>query len=259
VQQLEAARQALQQMSLRMTPEHPDIIRLKRTIAALEKKVDTEAANAPMPTEKPGLLATSAREANRQRRVRETQEEMASLDRQLARSAAEEKKIRETIDLYQARVEAAPTRESELIALTRDYDTGQKSYTSLLTKKWDSQIAANLERRQIGEQFKVLDPARQPERPFSPNRRQLDTTGALAGLALGLALVALREFANSSLKVDDDVVQSLALPVLAMIPMMLSRRDEQRLARRRRLAVFASSVAAAVIAAGVLVIWKFRA
>ena len=69
----------------------------------------------------------------------------------------------------------------------------------------------------------------------------------------------LREFANSSLKVDDDVVQSLSLPVLAMIPMMLTRRDEQRLARRRRLVMLASSIAAAVVAVGVLVILKFRA
>jgi hypothetical protein len=33
----------------------------------------------------------------------------------------------------------------------------------LLQKKEESQISANLERRQIGEQFKILDPARMPE------------------------------------------------------------------------------------------------
>jgi polysaccharide chain length determinant protein (PEP-CTERM system associated) len=256
-QQLEAARQTLQQMSLRMTPGHPDIIRMKRTIASLEQKVDLEAANAPLPTEKPS--GVPAKESARQKRLRESQEEIAAIDRQLARSAAEEKKTRETIEMYQARVEASPTRESEMIALTRDYDTDQRSYTGLLAKKWDSQIAANLERRQVGEQFKILDPARQPEKPSSPNRTQLDTMGALIGLALGCGLVVLREFANSSLKVDDDVVQSLSLPVLAMIPMMRSRRDEHRMAKRRRLAVLASSATAAVIAAGALLIWKFKA
>ena len=61
---------------------------------------------------------------------------------------------------YQASVDAVPTRESELIELTRDYETLQSIYTSLLSKREDSKIAANLERRQIGEQFKILDPAR---------------------------------------------------------------------------------------------------
>jgi outer membrane lipoprotein SlyB len=92
---------------------------------------------------------------------------------------------------YQARVDAAPTRESELVALTRDYDTLQKVYTNLLAKKEDSKVAANLERRQAGEQFRVLDPARLPERPFSPNRMRMNLMGAVAGLAVGLIVGSL--------------------------------------------------------------------
>ena len=49
LQQLESARQAFQQLSMRLTPGHPDIIRLKKTIASLEQKADLEAANAPLP------------------------------------------------------------------------------------------------------------------------------------------------------------------------------------------------------------------
>jgi polysaccharide chain length determinant protein (PEP-CTERM system associated) len=255
-QQLESARQALQQLSVRLRAEHPDVVRLKRTIAALEQKADLEAARVPLPSEQPKSVAPSSAELARQNRVAETQAELSNLDRQIARKAIEEKKLRDVVDTYQARVEAAPGRESEMIALTRDYDTDQKSYTSLLAKKEDSKIAANLERRQIGEQFKVLDPARQAEKPFTPNRRQIDTMGALVGLAIGLGLVALREYANSTLKTDDDVVQALALPVLAMVPLMPTRRDAKA-ARKRRFLVFASS-AAAVLVAVTLIIWKFH-
>ena len=159
---------------------------------------------------------------------------------------------------YQARVEAAPTRESELVALTRDYDTDQRSYTSLLAKKEDSKIAANLERRQIGEQFKVLDPARMAERPFSPNRQQIDVLGALIGLGIGLGLVVLREFANSTLKNDDDVVTALALPVLAMVPVISTRRDPRVTLRRRLTAAFASTAAVGVMVVVAVIIWKLR-
>ncbi len=254
LQQLTAARQALQQLSVRLKPEHPDIVRLKRTIASLEQKAEMEAAQTPLTVAevKPDSPVAAARLS----RLKDTQAEVASIDRQLARKAEEERKLRAVVETYQARVEAAPTRESELVALTRDYDTDQRSYTSLLAKKEDSKIAANLERRQIGEQFKVLDPARQAEKPFSPNRGQIDMMGALAGLAVGLGLVALREFTNSTFKNDDEVVQALALPVLAMVPVMQSRRED-RSRRRRLIALWASS--AAVVAVGAtLIVWTFR-
>jgi uncharacterized protein involved in exopolysaccharide biosynthesis len=148
----------------------------------------------------------------------------------------------------------APTRESELISLTRDYDTLQKSYTALLGKKEDSKIAANLEQRQIGEQFKILDPARLPERPFSPDRLRLNLIGTLIGLGLGIALVGFLEFMDSTLKTDEDVASSLSLPVLAVVPLMTTKR-EVRAARRRRLMIAAASSAAGL--AGVaFVAWK---
>ena len=79
--------------------------------------------------------------------------------------------------------------------LTRDYETLQHSYTGLLSKKEDAQIAANLERYQIGEQFKILDPARLPEKPFSPNRPRLYLLGAAVGLGLGIALATFLDTA----------------------------------------------------------------
>ncbi len=73
---------------------------------------------------------------------------------------------------YQRRAESGPTRETEMVELNRDYNTLQGIYTSLLGKKEEANIAANLERRQIGEQFKLVDAARLPERPFSPESRR---------------------------------------------------------------------------------------
>ena len=81
-----------------------------------------------------------------------------------------------------------------MVELNRDYDTLQGMYTNLLGKKEEASIAANLERRQIGEQFKLIDAARQPERPFSPNRPRYNLGGMGVGIGLGLALVALLEY-----------------------------------------------------------------
>ena len=76
------------------------------------------------------------------------------------------------------------TPEAETLAI--EYDALKITYKDLVTKKEDSRIAANLERRQIGEQFKLLDPARVAERPISPDYRQHVGVGALAGLGVGV-------------------------------------------------------------------------
>ena len=128
----------------------------------------------------------------------------------------------------QARIDAAPTRESEMTDISRDYAQLNAQYLDMLAKRENSKLAANLERRQIGEQFKLLDAARIPERPFKPDRRQINLMGMAVGLGLGLALVGLLEYRDSSFKTDDEIIRVLSLPVLAVVPLMLSDAERRR-------------------------------
>jgi hypothetical protein len=129
-----------------------------------------------------------------------------------------------------------------LTDLTRDYGTFQQTYTGLLAKKQDTQIAMNLERRQIGEQFRVLDPARLPARPDSPNRPRYYALGVMAGLGLGLTLAGLLEYFDRRMRSETDVRAALNVPVLAMIPLI-----QTSAARRRRHGPKKADVAAAVV------------
>lgn len=214
-EQLEAAQAALQAMQLRLTPNHPDVIRAKRTIVELQKRAAEEAKEGGTVT-RPQTPA----ELSRQNRIRDVQSEVASIDRQLTSKNEQEARLRKALGEYQRRIEAAPVRDSELAELTRDYDTLQTSYKALLGKKEESQISANLERRQIGEQFRILDPARLPEKPASPNRPRLYLAGIVGALAIGLALATTREYFDRALRSEDDVRLALNLPVLATIPII---------------------------------------
>ena len=159
---------------------------------------------------------------------------------------------------YSGRVQAAPALESQLTELSRDYNTLQESYTVLLKKSEESKMAVNLERRQIGEQFKVIDGARLPEKPVSPDRVRINLLGILGGLAFGLGLVALLEYRDTSFKSDDDIVTTLALPVLAVIPLM-TNATERRVLRRRKIMLAASaSVVCMMLAAAVMVVWRLQ-
>jgi hypothetical protein len=65
------------------------------------------------------------------------------------------------------------------------------TYKSLLAKLSEVDLNATLERRQIGEQFKVLDRARVPKRPLGPTRAAVTFVGAVIGLCVGLVLAAV--------------------------------------------------------------------
>jgi polysaccharide chain length determinant protein (PEP-CTERM system associated) len=224
-QQLAAAQDALQALQLRLKPEHPDIVRLKRTVAELQKLADAEASERPVSAEGAPVLSP---EAIRRSRLEDAKAELAALDKQILTKTQTEKQLRENISIYQRRIEATPTSESELTDLTRDYGTFQQSYTGLLAKKQDTQIAANLERRQIGEQFRILDAARLPARPDSPNRPRYYALGVLAGLGLGLALAGLLEYFDRRMRSETDVRAALNVPVLAMIPLIHTSAAKER-------------------------------
>jgi polysaccharide chain length determinant protein (PEP-CTERM system associated) len=254
-QQLEVARAALRQMELRLRPEHPDIVRMQRVIRELEEKAEAEALQRPLSPGGAPARPTSPAEAARRAKINELRAELVLLDRGLQQKQAEEARLRGLANTYQARVEAVPSRESELTALMRDYNTISGQYTSLLSKHEDSKIAANLERRQGGEQFRIIDAARIPERPFSPDRQWMIIFGAVLGLAFGGGIGALLEYRDRTLKNEADVLVALSLPVLATIPRMMTAA-ERRLARRRRVLVSAATLFVVVLGAA-FIMWRF--
>jgi polysaccharide chain length determinant protein (PEP-CTERM system associated) len=228
-QQLEAVQERLRAAELRLTPDHPDIRYLRRTAKDLEAKLEAEARQASSKPEKP--RPPKPAEIARQRRIRDLQAQMGDIDRQLRDKQEQNRRLMSTIADYQSKLGALPKRESELVELTRDYTTLQQTYASLLQNRESSKLALNLERRNIGEQFRVLDPAKEAERPFSPNRPLIHFIGAAAGLGLGLLLVGLFEYRDSSFRTEDDLVRVLNLPVLALVPTIPAKPDRHPLRR----------------------------
>jgi polysaccharide chain length determinant protein (PEP-CTERM system associated) len=254
-QQLENATARLEASRLRYTADHPDVRALERTIRELRVKVEEDAKR----TTAPDTRAATP-EAVRQRRIGDLDAELEILDRQIATSEADQVRLRQAISEYTAKLDVLPTRESELVELTRDYSTLQETYATLSMKREEAMLAANLERRQGGEQFRVLDPASFPEKPSNEKQRLgALAAGALGGLALGLALVGFLEYRDSSFKTENDVVRVLSLPVLALVPVMMSAHDRRDLARRsRRVAACVVALVIVLGSAAGLAVWGLR-
>lgn len=203
-------RAELLRLEARYTDKHPDIIRLRSMIADLEQKAATlgpasgEAQNSTVD------LATAGRLGELNREIRYLEGDIANLQGQIRQ--------------YESRVETTPRREQELVGIQRDYDNLRQSYQNLLNRKLEAEISLNMERKQKGEQFRVLDYARAPVRPVSPDMRKLFLGVLAAGFALAGGLVFLLEYLNSAFLAPEDMEKALGLPVLATIPVLDSGR-----------------------------------
>lgn len=248
--ELRTSEQALLAVELKLKPEHPDVKRLRRNVDELRKRVEAQALEGTL-TSKPRPAV--AMDIERRKKLTNAKAELDNLDRQLEAKMAEESRLRGALASYQARIEAAPAREAELAGITRDYETLQQSYRTLLQKKEESQISANLERRQIGEQFKILDPARMPARPASPDRPRLYLIVLFAALGIGVAAAATAEYFDRSLRSEADVKAALNLMVLATVPYM---RDAVAGGRRLRRQLAMGLGAVTVLTVCAAVAWR---
>jgi capsular polysaccharide biosynthesis protein len=110
-------------------------------------------------------------------------------------------------------------------------------YDSDLTKLNQSQMATDLEHRQEGETFSLLDEANLPDSPTYPKRRVFASGGLGAGLILGLLLTALLEYRDTALRSERDVWAFTKLPTLAVIAWSgeVADRKPGKFARLKRL------------------------
>jgi polysaccharide chain length determinant protein (PEP-CTERM system associated) len=219
--ELALAESRLRELTLRYKDTHPDVAAARRKLREIEEKYTAEQrVAASRPADAPPPVVNTAGARAQQLRIRQLKTDLEGLDRQIASKEAEEQRIRDTIGDLQRRISVAPTRETELVQLSRDYETLRQMYVNLLTRKEDAHLAAKVENGQIGQQFKVLDAPRVPGSPYFPNVPLLVFVGAAGGLGLVMMLVVFREYNDSTLKSEEDVVAAIGLPVIAVIPVM---------------------------------------
>jgi len=191
----------LEDLRTKYTDNHPDVIAMKKKMADLEKNKDTydsDIIKDPRYKELKNQLTTTSLE------IKRLQDDSASISAQ--------------INKYMRRIEQTPAREQDMAALVREYQSMKLTHETLLKKSQEAQQAENLEKRQKGEQFRVIDPARVPEKPFSPDVPKILLISLFAGLASGLALAFILEQMDRSFHDADDVEISLGIKVLATIP-----------------------------------------
>lgn len=215
-QELEDLRAELSRLLSVYKESYPDVIITKKRISELEQAVAAKMQRTAEEGEQ-----DEAASAVKNPKVYANLVSVKSEIRALKKREAD---IRRQIRVYEKRVEDTPENEQRLADLRRDYDISLQNYKELLGKKLSSRLAENLEKRQKGERFKIIDPANLPESPYKPDRKQIALFGAAGGAGAGLGFVFLLEFLNPVYRKPEEVEESLLLPVLTVVPKFASKK-----------------------------------
>jgi len=222
ITELMTRRNQLAELTAKYTERHPDVVRMRQEVEQLDKKIEMTymPPSASNPMQKDRSISSPYLPVGGRER-----EEILTLRAQVASTEAEIdalKRDREIIKgkvaFLQAKLNNVPRHEQELIALTRDYDNSKNLYDDLLKKKMEANIAEDLENRQKGDQFQILDPANLPTTPFKPDKRKIFLLALLLASGLGFGGAILLEEADQTLHGAKDFQQLFDLRIFACIP-----------------------------------------
>ena len=230
VAQLEQLKNQLADYQAKYTEKHPDIVIIKKRIEELEAKIEKDKVgkkseetitvselSGPSKEIKKGKREDKS-ELKLNPRYKEMEVQLIAIELEIERLKEEEGKVKEQINKYRERIENTPPREQALTIISRDYLNTKETYQILSKKAQESQQAENLERRQKGEQFRVVDPARIPENPSSPDIPKILLFGLLLGMGSGFGLAFFREQMDRSFRDAEDLEATLGFKVLTNIP-----------------------------------------
>ena len=161
--------------------------------------------------------------------VQQLRAQLRAMELGIAQKQRDQARIQGQLRMYQDRISSSPAVQEEYKSITRDTQTAQQFYDDLLAKMNQSKMATDLERRQQGEQFSVMDEPNLPESPTFPKRGVFVGGGAAAGIALGLLLIGLLEYRDTAMRSERDVWAFTKLPTLAVIEFTMgAERTEGR-------------------------------
>lgn len=221
---LQQLRAYLMQLQSEYKETYPDVIQTKRQIQELEAQLggathtqNSQDGSGSATSETDGTsLSASPQDYSEKGLLAQVRAIETEIGIRKNRRAAAEKQIK----LFERRVELAPIHEQEMSLLLRDYESQRRNYENLLGKKVTAKISESMEKRQKGEQFRIIDPANLPGKPVKPDPLRIFLGGGAAGLALAGGLIWWKDLRNVPFRRPEEVEAALELPTLASIPYM---------------------------------------
>lgn len=239
----------LDELLLRYTEKHPEVIATRQTIDELKKRQKEELDRVKKGGAATGSLANSLKSnpvyQNLELEKKRTQVQVAELRQQLAQSE-------EKVAGLKRQVNAVPEVEAELARLNRDYDVTRQKYLELVQRRETATLSEQADRTGTVK-FDVIDPPSAPLEPVSPNRPRLLAAVLLIGFSFGAGLAWLLNQLRPVFSTVRSLTEVTGLPVLATISRTWIDRHRQQ--RRTELLKFSAVTALLVVTFGAVLMF----
>lgn len=247
-QQLERMKSQLAELLIKYKPQHPDVIRLQEQIANAEKQKHQVEEDVKAGRRNPDVAGLGTGQPISP--VVQLQGQLKANELEIANRNQEIKSLEAEIAQYEARLNLTPLVEQQFASVDRNYLQSRTNYESLLAKKLQSEMATNLEKRQQGQQFRMIDPPSLPQRPYWPNRLLFALGGLAGGAFLGAALCVLIQTISPRIYQEQQLTGMAAeTPVLIIIPPLATIREQRIQARSLRWEIAGALVVSLVVPA----------
>ena len=219
---LHEAERNLQQLRLRYTDKHPDVLAAQSMVATLRASGGGGSGGGPaVVAARPHSVPNPVFEQLKVRLI-DAESALASLQRQAAGAAQDEARLAEI-------ARGAPRVLADYTNLNRDYDVVRKNYDELLARRESMRIGAAADEEADKVKLRIVDPPQIPTVAVGP-KRMLFTAGVLvAGLGGGLGLVFLLVQLDASFY-SVGGLRAIGLPVLGGVSLADRRVSRWRTA-----------------------------
>ncbi|MCA1805476.1 MAG: hypothetical protein LC646_09115 [Xanthomonadaceae bacterium] len=259
----------------RYSPDHPDVKRLKREIAGLERETGQVESSTELLEQLDGLrtelAATRERYSGEHPDVLRLTRAIAGVEQAIAEAGdnpgnaperapdnpayvnlqaqlnAVENQLRSlagkraSVEAHRAELEQRlaiiPQVEAEYRILTRNLENTTAKYQEMSAKLMQAQVGRQLEAESRGERFTLIEPAALPEEPIKPNRPAIIFLSLVLALGAGLGYAAVAESLDTSVRGVKGVLNAVQAAPLAVIPYLANDREVKRGKRKTWLIV----------------------
>ncbi|SPP66223.1 GumC family protein [Nitrospira lenta] len=269
-----------------LAPDHPDIVKMKQEIEALEKETghlpEVEEASKQLVDARASLATISERLGSEHPDVVTARQRIAALEKEvrtlravpLRKNPAQRPEnpayinlqaqlnsatstldalrktktdVKRRIQSYATRLEKTPELEPEYLVLIRDRDTSGQKYQDIRSRLLEAKVSEGLEVQRKGERFSLIDPPSLPEKPDKPNRLAIVLLGLILAVGGGLGSGAAAESLDHSIRSPEQLAQLTHMFPLAVVPFMPNEQDLSKAVAYRRLVRGAGVGAVAMI------------
>jgi uncharacterized protein involved in exopolysaccharide biosynthesis len=204
-----------------LSEEHPEIRGIDTRIEALRRIIEQEQEFRAATAEERASRKITEEMSRIEQQIEVIDTRLAQLDDELTQLERREAELQRTIS-------ETPNTQMALTALNRNYSNLQQQYDAARSKLAVSATGEQLELSQQAERFEVIEQASTPETPDKPDRFMILMMGAGGGAGAGIAVIVLLEFLNKAIRRPSDVVATLEMQPLAVIPYIYTDAELRR-------------------------------